>query len=140
MLSWDPRSKIGLTALHDAATTGKKRNNAVAAGLWCQCVSRAWDLREDRLVRNLDVGEVIFIRIDGLRMREYPNVSGTATHGAIRISTESSKLVNIRNTHLNCGVLYVWIDTICIDKSNLLELDEAIRSMHNWYSNCRAVV
>ncbi|KAG2175263.1 hypothetical protein INT44_007751 [Umbelopsis vinacea] len=35
---------------------------------------------------------------------------------------------------------YAWIDTICIDKSNLSELDEAIRSMYKWYANCAAVV
>ncbi|KAI9281344.1 hypothetical protein BC943DRAFT_329695, partial [Umbelopsis sp. AD052] len=30
--------------------------------------------------------------------------------------------------------------TICIDKSNLSELDEVIRSMYKWYANCAAVV
>jgi hypothetical protein len=34
----------------------------------------------------------------------------------------------------------VWLDTICIDKSNLSELDEVIRSMYTWYANCQAVV
>ncbi|KAI8576464.1 hypothetical protein K450DRAFT_256849 [Umbelopsis ramanniana AG] len=32
------------------------------------------------------------------------------------------------------------MDTICIDKSNLSELDEVIRSMYKWYANCAAVV
>jgi hypothetical protein len=30
---------------------------------------------------------------------------------------------------------YVWIDTCCINKANLAELDEAIRSMFRWYQN-----
>ncbi|RYP46812.1 hypothetical protein DL768_007017 [Monosporascus sp. mg162] len=28
---------------------------------------------------------------------------------------------------------YIWIDTCCIDKSNLVELNEAINSMFRWY-------
>lgn len=33
----------------------------------------------------------------------------------------------------------VWMDTICIDKTSSVELDEAIRSMHRWYSNATFV-
>jgi hypothetical protein len=56
------------------------------------------------------------------------------------ISTKSKKLKNIRDVLLNEGAKYVWMDTICIDKSSLSELNEAIRSMYKWYANCRAVV
>jgi hypothetical protein len=31
------------------------------------------------------------------------------------------------------GLEYVWIDTCCIDKTNLVELSEAINSMFRWY-------
>lgn len=31
------------------------------------------------------------------------------------------------------GLRYVWIDTCCIDKANLVELSEAINSMFRWY-------
>ena len=31
------------------------------------------------------------------------------------------------------GLLYVWIDTCCIDKANSVELSEAINSMFQWY-------
>ncbi|AEO70418.1 uncharacterized protein THITE_2121847 [Thermothielavioides terrestris NRRL 8126] len=31
------------------------------------------------------------------------------------------------------GYQYVWIDTCCIDKTNLVELQEAINSMFRWY-------
>ncbi|KAK3988497.1 hypothetical protein QBC44DRAFT_382245 [Cladorrhinum sp. PSN332] len=31
------------------------------------------------------------------------------------------------------GLGYVWIDTCCIDKGNLVELSEAINSMFRWY-------
>jgi len=33
------------------------------------------------------------------------------------------------------GIQYFWIDTCCIDKSNAIELAEAINSMFHWYSN-----
>ncbi|RDW66959.1 hypothetical protein BP5796_09708 [Coleophoma crateriformis] len=31
------------------------------------------------------------------------------------------------------SLYYVWIDTCCIDKTNSVELSEAINSMYNWY-------
>lgn len=33
------------------------------------------------------------------------------------------------------GFDYLWIDTCCIDKSDNVELSEAINSMYNWYMN-----
>ncbi|KAJ2988428.1 hypothetical protein NUW58_g3983 [Xylaria curta] len=33
------------------------------------------------------------------------------------------------------GLSYVWVDTVCIDKSSSAELSEAINSMFNWYQN-----
>lgn len=33
------------------------------------------------------------------------------------------------------GLLYFWVDTCCIDKSNSTELAEAINSMFRWYRN-----
>ncbi|KAI1817834.1 heterokaryon incompatibility protein-domain-containing protein [Poronia punctata] len=33
------------------------------------------------------------------------------------------------------GLGYIWIDTCCIDKTNLVELSEAINSMFRWYRN-----
>ncbi|KAK4061400.1 hypothetical protein Trihar35433_9727 [Trichoderma harzianum] len=36
------------------------------------------------------------------------------------------------------GLEYAWIDTCCIDKTNLVELSEAINSMFRWY-NCASV-
>ena len=31
------------------------------------------------------------------------------------------------------GIAYFWVDTCCIDKSNSVELSEAINSMFRWY-------
>ncbi|QYT03735.1 hypothetical protein H0G86_010684 [Trichoderma simmonsii] len=36
------------------------------------------------------------------------------------------------------GLEFAWIDTCCIDKTNLVELSEAINSMFRWY-NCASV-
>ena len=33
------------------------------------------------------------------------------------------------------GLQYFWVDTCCIDKSNAVELQEAIGSMFRWYQN-----
>ena len=33
------------------------------------------------------------------------------------------------------GLKYFWLDTCCIDKSNAVELQEAINSMFRWYQN-----
>jgi hypothetical protein len=31
------------------------------------------------------------------------------------------------------GLRYIWVDTCCIDKRNVVELSEAINSMFRWY-------
>ncbi len=36
---------------------------------------------------------------------------------------------------LDDGLEYLWVDTVCIDKSSSAELSEAINSMFNWYRN-----
>ena len=33
------------------------------------------------------------------------------------------------------GLKHFWVDTCCIDKSNITELSEAINSMFRWYRN-----
>jgi hypothetical protein len=35
------------------------------------------------------------------------------------------------------GLRYFWVDTCCIDRSNLTELSEAINSMFCWYKNAQ---
>ena len=35
------------------------------------------------------------------------------------------------------GFEYIWIDTCCIDKTNNVELTEALNSMFHWYRNAR---
>ncbi|KJA22699.1 hypothetical protein HYPSUDRAFT_40800 [Hypholoma sublateritium FD-334 SS-4] len=46
----------------------------------------------------------------------------------------NKKIVNFCNVAARKhGVMYGWMDTICIDKSSSTELDESIRSMYRWY-------
>lgn len=99
--------------------------------------TRVWDLDKDALVDNIEVQDTIFITH---RWREKEiNYANVTQHHNISISRSSDKLTRIRNVLLP-HTKYIWIDTICIDKSNLSELDETIRSMYRWYANCRAVV
>jgi hypothetical protein len=49
---------------------------------------------------------------------------GKAGYGKIQFCGEQAR----RN-----GLQYFWVDTCCIDKSNAVELQEAINSMFRWY-------
>jgi hypothetical protein len=117
---------------------------AAGMGIWCkkrkQIVNRVWDLHEDKLVNNVDARRVIFIThrwsTDEI---SYQDVIKRNQWMGRSIGGMSEKLRRIRTTLLK-HTQYVWIDTICIDKSNLSELDEAIRSMYKWYASCVAVV
>jgi hypothetical protein len=114
---------------------------AVGIDIWRErsddIVNRVWDLQKDTLVEYVDVREVVFIthRWDS-REVDYQTVMKKKNH---IISLSSTKLDRIKKA-LEEKTRYVWIDTICIDKANLSELDEAIRSMYKWYANCAAVV
>ncbi|KAI8574959.1 hypothetical protein K450DRAFT_181501, partial [Umbelopsis ramanniana AG] len=105
-------------------------------------VNRVWDLHQDKLVDNIDARDVVFVthrwcspevNYRDVIERRQPN------NQAVNVSEMSGKLRRIRDTLLD-HTQYVWMDTICIDKSNLSELDEAIRSMYKWYASCAAVV
>ncbi|KAI9289118.1 hypothetical protein BC943DRAFT_377339 [Umbelopsis sp. AD052] len=123
---------------------------AVGIDIWRErhehIVKRVWDIQKDELVDNIDVRKVIFIthkwRLPGVTAEvTYQDVmKRQGTNGqAIGVGDTSEKLDRIKTALLK-HTQYVWIDTICIDKSNLSELDEAIRSMYKWYANCAAVV
>lgn len=45
------------------------------------------------------------------------------------------KLEGCRLQAITDNLSYIWIDTCCIDKTNSVELAEAINSMFNWYKN-----
>ncbi|PVH71248.1 heterokaryon incompatibility, partial [Cadophora sp. DSE1049] len=49
---------------------------------------------------------------------------GKAGHGKIQFCAEQAR---------RDGLQYFWVDTCCIDKSNAVELQEAINSMFRWY-------
>ncbi|CAG8976798.1 hypothetical protein HYALB_00012504, partial [Hymenoscyphus albidus] len=49
---------------------------------------------------------------------------GKAGHGKIQFCGEQAR---------RDGLQYFWVDTCCIDKSNAVELQEAINSMFRWY-------
>ena len=103
-------------------------------------VNRVWDLQDDILVEYVDVREVVFVTHRwGSSEINYQTVMEKKKCNSHAISLLSTKLGRIRNA-LKEDTRYVWMDTICIDKANLSELDEAIRSMYKWYASCAAVV
>ncbi|CAO3674717.1 unnamed protein product [Umbelopsis ramanniana] len=122
---------------------------AVGVDIWRErsddTVNRVWDLQDDILVVNVDVREVVFIthRWDTSKISpeiNYQTVMEKKRCNIHAISLLSTKLGRIRNALKKKSIRYVWIDTICIDKANLSELDEVIRSMYKWYASCFAVV
>ncbi|KAJ8506960.1 hypothetical protein ONZ45_g10611 [Pleurotus djamor] len=46
---------------------------------------------------------------------------------------ENAKLEGLMSRAAQYRCRYVWMDSICIDKSSSAELDESIRSMYTWY-------
>jgi hypothetical protein len=118
---------------------------AIGLDVWRQreeeLVTRVWDLKEDKLIDRFDVREVVFITHRWTKDEvEYTKVANENVKAPNGISTQAKKLMLIKEALLQYNTRYVWMDAICIDKSNLSELDEAIRSMYKWYYNCRAVV
>src|SRR6202035_5768794 len=91
---------------------------------------RVWDLTKDQLVQDIDVTDVLFIthrwNADEI---VYKDVATPTFWSPKKLSRQLPKLKRIRDT-LRLYTQYVWLDTICIDKSNLSELDETIRSMY----------
>jgi Heterokaryon incompatibility protein (HET) len=117
---------------------------AVGMDIWrirqVEMVTRVWDLDEDILVNYIEASKVIFVT-HRWSMNEigYQDIMKMKRWRGHTVSRMSEKLRRIRNALLK-QTKYVWIDTICIDKSNLSELDEAIRSMYKWYASCAAVM
>ncbi|KAG2180438.1 hypothetical protein INT44_003442 [Umbelopsis vinacea] len=117
---------------------------AVGIDIWqdrdYQVVNRVWDLHQDKLVLDVDAREVIFVTHRwGTNEIRYQDILKMKRWRGQTVGRMSKKLGRIRNALLD-HTRYVWMDTICIDKSNLSELDEAIRSMYKWYASCAAVV
>ncbi|KAI9281341.1 hypothetical protein BC943DRAFT_132367 [Umbelopsis sp. AD052] len=117
---------------------------AVGMNVWRKrhphIVKRVWDLKNDELVENkIDVTQVVFITHMWKIEFRYEDLIKLKPSQRKKISKMSDKLKRIYKT-LRKRTRYVWMDTICIDKSNLTELDEAIRSMYKWYANSAAVV
>jgi hypothetical protein len=51
----------------------------------------------------------------------------------VGLQSTSTKIDGCCAQALRDGIVYVWIDTVCIDKSSSSELSEAINSMYAWY-------
>jgi hypothetical protein len=56
---------------------------------------------------------------------------------AQRITEYNPPEENLGELKNSSDLEWMWIDTCCIDKRNLVELSEAINSMHTWYSQAK---
>lgn len=120
--NWQIQNRIKCTcdsAFSHGPLTPVATAKAIGLNIWRQreeeIVLRVWDLKQDRLVENVDARFVVFIT--------HRWVVGEVKYADIAknefsISKSSLKLCNIRDTLLG-HTRYVWIDTICIDKGQL---------------------
>lgn len=116
---------------------------------------RVWDLETDEIVNNPNIGDdpdhqiaaithrwqtKEFVYEDLVEIRRTNNILKELDRPLkpIKISPMSPKLTKIKE-ELGGQVRYVWMDTLCIDKTSSVELDMSIRSMHRWYSNAAFV-
>jgi len=116
---------------------------------------RVWDLVEDEVVNNPNIYGNLSHPIAAITHRWGPNevtykdlvrleqinvvlkeLGGKPK--SMRISPMSPKLAKIREELID-NVRYVWMDTLCIDKTSSVELDMSIRSMYRWYSSASFV-
>jgi hypothetical protein len=126
---------------------------------------RVWDLVEDEIIPNPNLnldekfhpivaishrwtkGEATYADIVQKGFRESLRttntgikLNGVSSMGAMSVKTPSlTKLRVLKNELTSYGIRYVWMDTICIDKTSSAETDEAIRSMYKWYSGASFV-
>ncbi|KAJ8506967.1 hypothetical protein ONZ45_g10608 [Pleurotus djamor] len=49
--------------------------------------------------------------------------------------TDDQKFTGLRQNAETYKCRYIWMDSVCIDKSSSSELDESIRSMYAWYAS-----
>lgn len=101
-----------------------------------EALPRVWDTYQDQLVEGL--GEEECIGFISHRWSKDELTYSNMTSSAVR-SGMSAKLTQVREV---CRRLtrYWWIDTLCINKADMSELDATIRSMHRWYGHAAVVM
>ncbi|KAI0717809.1 heterokaryon incompatibility protein-domain-containing protein [Cerioporus squamosus] len=73
-------------------------------------------------------GEMSYQDVQNIRLEQ-----GRSTDRSLLLHL-SAKVRNACALALSDGLLYIWIDTCCIDKASSAELSEAINSMYAWYA------
>jgi hypothetical protein len=119
---------------------------------------RVWDLEKDIVIDNPNIGlandeirhkiaaithrwgpdEITYKHL--MKMEQTNAILEALGHPtkSMKISPMSPKLAKIRE-ELKSQIKYVWMDTLCIDKTSSVELDMSIRSMYRWYSDASFV-
>lgn len=111
---------------------GIRRKNPLADGFDCP---RVWDLQLDMVVPNPNTTQIPQ-KIVAVTHRWGNNeiTYDKIKDANVNISGKHDKLAIIRS-ELVQEFRYVWMDTLCIDKTSSSELDMSIRSMYRWYSS-----
>jgi hypothetical protein len=76
------------------------------------------------------------VTLQEFRSSNNPIHQGRTSHGtAIEAKAGYGKILDCCKRSLDDGYRWTWVDTCCIDKTNSVELSEAINSMFQWYQN-----
>lgn len=59
---------------------------------------------------------------------------------ASNLSPQLEKIRGACNTARGKGIKWIWIDSCCIDKRDLVETTESINAMYNWYHNSKLCI
>ncbi|CAO3695683.1 unnamed protein product [Umbelopsis ramanniana] len=104
---------------------------------------RIWDMENDELIPYMeDAFEIVGFISHVWKTKEEVEKTGKEVtyedcHNG-KVPSNDNKLKAIKNQLLPV-CRYWWMDTLCINKADLAELDMSIRSMHSWYSQASIV-
>jgi hypothetical protein len=91
-----------------------------------------------RLIKWEDDGSINLTEWNAILSHTWGNPNDEVTYQdiiqeAASRKKEYRKIEFCRKQAASDGLQYFWVDTCCIDKSNSVELSEAINSMFRWY-------
>lgn len=139
----DFRIDDSYAALELTSTFASKSFNSYLLLTECAAsLPRIWDMKTNKLIRytkpnSMVVGFISHVWKDQeqIRLTGEEVTYADCRNGVVRLD---KKLKAIRKQL--CHVCrYWWMDTLCINKADLAELDMSIRSMHSWYSKASIV-
>ncbi|KAN0084027.1 hypothetical protein V8E55_007531 [Tylopilus felleus] len=98
-------------------------------------LSASYRPRYERTLRQIIQEIVVYVVLS----HRWDEVSGEPSYQDISPwrCSQFKKLVKFCKTARELGYKLAWVDTCCIDKTNAVELSEAINAMYKWYGMLR---